>query len=337
MNQEPFYPTAPQKTDVTNVEQVQAGKNPLYQPKDYLAGRIVLPPWFYSKPTRFFTYGDSLSVTNNTSGRLDVTLDADSYFLVEAVNIVTNLSLTQLCNYASDIQIVDSTYGQAWSNAPVPLKDISGVGSKPKKLHYPNLLRPSATLSFMITNNWSSTQTYYCSFVGRRVYNMTEQEAAFLSQRSFYQYVMSIPAISAGVLGTKTTIQLLGNQDFILKKIFSSELLENQADANSDAGTDVTGQIRDATNDYYLFNKKLHTRLWTGSMQTRVSTQKPAADTYQNYSFSDGFALPKALYLRANAILEGDWDNVGSNNLAASRVTFEGFKIYQGSVDATLV
>jgi len=327
----PFLPTAPSQTDITAA---QVATQQLGDAVDYFLGRIRLPKWVYQKPHRSFVYGDNKTLNTMVSDRLDITMDADSYFLVEGINVQSSQALTSFNDLLTDIQVVDSTYGQPWSNAPVPIRDIAGYGGNPKYLPYPVIVRPSATLSFLLTNNASVTQTYYCSFLGRKIYNMNETEASYLSQRGFYQYVMPVPQIASGIRGVIVDMQVLGGQDFLLRNIVGSEMLEAMASAGTNVGTDVIGQLRDTTNDYYFFNQKIYLRLWIGGQLTRIVNQTVGGNLFKSYSFSKPFNLRKPVYMRANAILEGEFDNVGAQTLTAARITFEGARIYPGAADA---
>lgn len=325
-----LFPSAPNKTDITAAAVVskQLGDDPA----QYFTGRVRLPSWVFKKPHRAFVYGDSIQIASNTSGRLDINLDADSYFIVDGIVIQSSQQLTSFDDLLTTVQIIDSTYGQPWSNAPVPIRDIAGTGANVKILPYPSIARPTATLSFLLANNATQTQTYYCAFIGRKVYNMSDAEASYLSQRGFYQYVMSVPAISSGVSGQVVNMQVLGSQDFLLKNICGSQMLEAMSAAGSNAGTNVIGQLRDTTNDYYFFNQKLYLRLWLGGQVTRLVNQTVGGQLYKTYSYSKPFSLGKPVYMRANAILEGNFDNSG-NDLSAAAITFEGARIFPGAYD----
>lgn len=326
VDQLPFTPSAADQTDVTFGDTLAS--SPAYQPKDYLTGRKMLPSWIYQAPHIHvpYSYGDVITINAGSADNLPITIEADAYFLVESVQIVSSLGLTTNSDEGLTlVQFSDSSYNQPWSNIAVPLRDAAGFGANQKQLAYPNLLRPTSTILATLQNNASSAQTYYVTYSGRKIYGMTEPEAVFLARRQFYQYAISVPTITASQLGVKVPLQIFGQSDFLLKKIFSYQLIEGCATANSGAGTDILWQLRDTTNDRYLFNQKVNMRLMVGAQLARVGPVGANAV----YSYGQGFWFRKPLYIRRNAILEAEFDNQTANAMpSAFIVTFDGARIY---------
>lgn len=323
-NSTPFLPNAPSQTDVNFNRAVAT--NPMYQPKDYLLGRVMLPPWALAKPMRSFVYGDNVTIAAGGSQRLDIALDADSYFLVEQITVTTSEDFTTNNGQLTDIQLSDTTFGQPWSSVPIPLRDLAGFGANTKKLITPNLLRPSSTLSVNLLNRSADQLIYYVCIAGRKIYNIADEEAAFLVRRQWYQYVTTLQTLQASNSGVSTqtiTFQTYMDSDFLLKRISSYEMLD-QVFTNV---TDIICNFRDTTNDIYLFNQQLDVRLIMGSMYTRIDT---IAGTGQKlYTYSEAFPLRKPLFIRRNAVVEGSFTNVGTNVLAGPvRIVMEGTRIY---------
>lgn len=314
-----LFPSAPDATDINFNASVQT--NSKYQPLNYLLGRVYLPPWVLAKPMKSYIYGDQVQIPAGGSQRLDITLEADAYFLVEQILVTSNQDFSSNDAQNTDIQLSDNTLGQPWSNLPVPLRDLAGFGANSKKLDIGNLLRPSSTLSVNLLNRSSDTQIYYVAVAGRKIYSMSEMETAFLVRRQWYQYVMNVNAISASILGSQFTFQTYMDSDFLLKRLSSYEYLQNAFDAP----TDLTVNFRDTTNDRYFFNQKINARLVLGSMYTRIGTTSSNDDLF---SYSDTFTFRYPLFIRRNAVILGDWDNETAHGISAFRVVFEGVRVY---------
>lgn len=319
----PFTPSAPNQTDKTFAKTLQDATS--YNPRDYLLGIKKLPPWIFAAPHQHipYSYGDTITISAGTSAPLDITIEADSYFLVETIQVVSDQGLTDP-SVESDtlIQISDSSYNQPWSNRPVPLRDAAGFGGNPRELAYPNLLRPTSTVSINITNNSAVQQIYYVTYSGRKIYNTTEAEAVFLMRRQCYQYAIQVPLLTASQLGVKVPLQILGQSDFLIKRIYSYQGLHGA----SQAPTAVNWQIRDTTNDRYFFAQKINLRTVVGALITD-SSPGPSSTTY--YTYAKGFYYRHPLYVRRNAILEAEFDNLTSTAMPATFiVTFEGARLY---------
>src|SRR5882724_4243865 len=172
-----------------------------YQPQDYLIGACRLPPDVASLPQKSYVYGGDISIASNASAVLSVALDADSHFLVEGIEILS--SLQTAAGDAATIQITDTTYSQPWSNVAVPMRDLAGYGALTHELVCPNMMAPTGTISLTINNTGGSTQQFYVALHGRKFYNVTDAQRGFLMQRMFYQYIMSVPLLTAGTTGNQ--------------------------------------------------------------------------------------------------------------------------------------
>lgn len=293
-----------------------------YQPQDYLIGACRLPPDVASLPQKSYVYGDDISIANNTSAILSIGLDADSHFLVEGIEILS--SLETAAGDSATIQISDTTYSQPWSNVAVPMRDLAGYGSIVHELKYPNMLAPTATLNLNITNNGGATQQFYVALHGRKFYNVTDAQRAFLMQRMFYQYVMQVGILTAGTTGNQANLQLFNESDFILEKMMSYQMWNNIMGATLGA---VSGEVkcnfRDTSSDRNFFSKNLALRLVMGSYWA-PSTNK---GTYVPYSEGQ-FRWIKPMFIRRNGQILGLFDNLAATDIPASSVIMEGARVW---------
>jgi hypothetical protein len=294
----------------------------IYTPQDYLVGNCRIPPDVAVLPMKSYVYGGDLSITNATSGRLDLQTDADAHFLVEGIEILSSLQ-TQAGDSAL-VQITDTTYSQPWSNVPVPMRDIAGYGAITHELAYPNIIAPTGTISLTITNNGGATQQFYVALHGRKIYNMTDAQRQFMMQRMFYQYAMSVPQILAGVTGTTVSMQLYNESDFILSRMISYQMW--QAIMAATIGTvsaEMTCNFRDTSSDRNFYSKLIALRLVVGSYFAPITN----AGQYVPWSASQ-FRWIKPMFIRRNGLIEGTFNNNANSTIAASIICFEGARVW---------
>jgi hypothetical protein len=268
-----------------------------------------------------FIYGDDVSIASGSSGRIDLAMDADAHFLVEGIQILSSLQTSS--DDLFTVQMSDSTYSQTWSNVAVPVRDLAGVGSSVKRFHYPNILAPTGTLTALITNNTGSTAQFYVAIYGRKVYDVTAQERAFLMKRMWYQYVMTVASIAASTNGSKVQLQIFNESDFIWRRMLSWEL--HKAVLTGTIGA-VSGEInmilRDTSTGMNYFSKKICARLITGalrSIQQASATAYVAGDTFE-------WSMPQ--FIRRNAIVEGEFDNLATTATGQFRLILEGARVF---------
>lgn len=295
-----------------------------YTPQDYLMGICRLPPDVASLPQKSYVYGGDLSIANNTTGILSIGLDADSHFLVEGIEILSSLQ-TEAGDGAT-IQIFDTTYSQPWSNVAVQMRDLAGYGAQTHELRYPNMLAPTATINLTITNSGGATQQFYVALHGRKFYNITDAQRAFLMQRMFYQYIMQVPLLGAGSTGTQVNMQLFNESDFILDKMLSwkmwQEIMENTIGSVSG---EVKCNFRDTSSDRNFYNTMMALRLVVGTTWA-VQTNK---GTYVPWSpFNGQFRWVKPMFIRRNGQIQGTFDNLSSDTVLASTIVFEGARVW---------
>lgn len=296
-----------------------------YLPQDYLIGAVRLPPDVASLPQKSYIYGGDTSIANNASAVLSIAMDADSHFLVEGIEILS--SLQTAAGDTATIQITDTTYSQPWSNVAVPMRDLAGYGAITHELKYPNMLAPTATVNVSILNSGGATQQFYVALHGRKFYNVTDAQRAFLMQRMFYQYVMQVPLLAAAVTGVQVNMQLFNESDFILDRMISyqmwNEIMGNTIGAVSG---EVKCNFRDTSSDRNFYNQNLALRLVVGTYFAPVTNKG-------NYvPWSEGqFRWVKPMFIRRNGQIQGTFDNLSSDTVLASSLIFEGARVWTPS------
>lgn len=293
-----------------------------YTPQDYLLGNCRLPPDVASLPMKSYVYGGDISIANSTSGILSIALDADSHFLCEGIEILS--SLMTAAGDSATIQISDTTYSQPWSNAAVPMRDLAGYGSITHELKYPNLLAPTATINVNITNNGGSTQQFYVALHGRKIYNVTDAQRAFMMRRMFYQYVMSVPQMLANATNTQATLQIFNESDFLLERMISYQMWNAiMADTIGSVSGEVTCNFRDTSSDRNFYSTYLALRLVVGTYFAPVTN----AGNYVPWSEGQ-FRWIRPMFIRRNGQILGLFNNNANSTLAASAVIFEGARVW---------
>lgn len=293
-----------------------------YTPQDYLVGNCRIPPDVSQLPQKSYVYGDDISIANNTSAILSIALDADSHFLVEGIEILSSLQTST--GDSATIQITDTTYSQPWSNVAVPMRDLAGYGNITHELKYPNMLAPTATMNLNITNNGGATQQFYVALHGRKFYNVTDAQRAFLMQRMFYQYVMQVPQLAASSVGTLVNMQLFNESDFIIDKVISYQMWnEIMGDTLGAVSAEVKCNFRDTSADRNFYSKNLALRLVVGSYW--APTQNKTG--YSPYGEGQ-FRWIKPMFIRRNGQIQGTFDNLSTDTVLASSVVFEGARVW---------
>ncbi len=294
----------------------------MYTPQDYLIGAVRLPPDVATLPQKSYVYGGDISCANNGTAILSIALDADSHFLVEGIEILS--SLQTAAGDSATMQITDTTYSQSWSNVAVPMRDLAGYGAMTHELRYPNMLAPTATVNIAINNTGGATQQFYVALHGRKFYNVTDAQRAFLMQRMFYQYIMQVPLIGAGTTGLQANLQLFNESDFILDRMISyqmwQEIMGNTIGAVSG---EVLCNFRDTSSDRNFYNTLMALRLVIGSYFAPVTNKG-------NYvPWSEGqFRWIKPMFIRRNGQIQGVFNNLSSDTVLASSITFEGARVW---------
>jgi hypothetical protein len=289
-----------------------------YTPEDYLQGRVKLPPWIHTK--RQIPYIYTGQATASTSFTVQITCEKDSYFLVEAISIIstgtTDNPGKDLRNYAT-IQIEDKSRDQKWSSDFVNIYDLAGIGPNPKYLKNPVLLLPSTVLLATVRDK---TGVFYLSLAGRKIYDLSREEAAFLCRRLNYQYVLSLPTLSSGAVAQTASVQIMNESDFLLQAISGATIFNYYPGTIGTVSNEVLMQLRDTSQDKSLFAQKTPIRLFTGAYYGPLGS---------NYMPFQPFCFPQPILIRRNAILQAEFDNpTGADFSAAASLVFEGARIY---------
>ncbi len=299
-----------------------------YDGRRYLTGRDPLPPWLAAKKSRPFGFSGSngalpgrVTIADGATATYPILIHDDAYFLVEQIQILS--SLQTVSQDKITVLITDTTSSTQWSNVAVPLRDMSGFGANPKFLLDPNILRPSSTLQLQITNNSGSSVTIYPLLMGRKIYGLTKGEADFLTRRQWFQYVLSLPAMTAGQANLATSLNIYNESDFILKR-FSSQQLINEI-INATAGSESAEmliQLRDSISDVNLFDNPVAARLLFGFSQGETIAGSAT------WSLGQPFTLKKPWVLRRNGQIAATTTNLANATIAASALTFEGIRVF---------
>lgn len=299
-----------------------------YDGRRYLTGRDPLPPWLAAKKSRPFGFSGSngalpgrVTVADGATATYPILIHDDAYFLVEQIQMLSSLQTVDQDKVT--VLITDTTSSSQWSNVAVPMRDMSGFGANPKFLLDPNILRPSSTLQLQITNNSGSDATFYPLLMGRKIYGLAKQEADFLTRRQWFQYVLTLPAMTAGQANLSTALNIYNESDFILKRFLSQELVN--ALINATAGSESAEmliQLRDSISDTNLFDNPVAARLLFGFGQAEMIAGDAA------WSNGQPFTLKKPWVLRRNGQIAATTTNLANATIAATRLTFEGIRVF---------
>lgn len=304
-----------------------------YDGRRYLTGRDALPPWLAAKKSRPFGFSGTgttaagvtqpgrITVANGATAILPVLIHDDAYFLVEQIQILS--SLQTVSQDLVTVLITDTTSSTQWSNVAVPLRDLAGFGAAPKFLLDPNILRPSSTLQIQITNNSGSDATFYPLLMGRKIYGLTKGEADFLTRRQWFQYVLALPAQTAGLANLATPLNIYNESDFMVKRFLSQTLCN--AIISATAGTESAEtliQLRDSISDVNLFDNAVAARLLFGFMQGETINGQA------NWSIGNPFTLKKPWLLRRNGQIVATTTNLANATIGASSLVLEGIRIF---------
>lgn len=292
-----------------------------FRPRDYILGRVPLPPWIMSKRQRPFVFSGQKTIANGAASRVDIQIHDDAYFLVEGIQIISSdQSRTQ---DKATVQITDTSTGRNWSDKAVPLRDISGLGNNPKHLSDPNILRPSSSLAVQITNNTGASATFYVALVGRKIYGIAPAEAVLLHRRLWSQFVLNVPDLGASAVDQENTVQILKDSDFLVKQLNSSELINAIIGATPGAeSAEVLFNIRDTSTDLQLFDNKIAARLVLGGLQGE------AFSNANSFGHAHPFVLRKPWLLRRNGRINARFDNKSTDATGEFNIVLEGIKIF---------
>lgn len=290
---------------------------------DYLYGRVPLPGFCYLKPHIQipFIYANQATISNGVTTEIDIQIQPDAHFLIEGIEIVSSINGSYENAF---VQIKDASTEAPWSTATVNLRDIAGKGDTPKYLSDPVLVFPSSTLQINITNSIGSTRTFYVALHGRKIFNLTNDEATFLMRRQWYQYVLTLPTMTSGQVSQLATLNLLNDADFLIKKIYSTDIIQfviNTATAGIESA-EIMMQLQDGVTNTNFFSQKLAARLVVGSQFDPYNTGGAS------FTNAQGFHLRKPIYMRRNAQIFGDFDNKSVTTATGLKLTFEGCKIF---------
>jgi hypothetical protein len=324
--------------------------------EDYRNGRIMLPPFLYSRRMMEFFYTVNFpnplypaAHTFNPPGLLQtLQLDKDSHFLWEGITsqmdyigIASEVGGdgAQLENQSLAIQ--NLSYGDYFSSGPqgtAPvLRDFSGSGSNPQYFRDPVLLGPNTILQFNMGAG-SALQyvenqgPYRFALYGRKVYGVTDEEYRLSRKRQWFIFTcnvgtgapQTVPANSQEVTSFN---RLFSDADFVVRRI-SGVLLNNEITTyNQTTGAgELLMNIRISSLGRSFFSKKLNARTITGGFNAPQFSTLGSSAPY----FPSGrpFELSVPLRVPRNSILEvrAEWN--GASDLSTGFISLEGFKVF---------
>lgn len=265
----------------------------------------------------------SAQIADGQAVNLQIQIEDGSYFLVEQIHILS--SLKTVSQDKALVQITDTTTSRAWSDLPVPLRDLAGKGDSPRYLSDPNLLRPTSTLNIQITNNTGSSAAFYAALIGRKIKGLSEEQANIMLRRLWFMYVMNLPnGLAASAVDTQAQVKIYNESDFILKKILGQQFFTAWAAASGGALSDeIMVMLRDTTSERNFMNQKIPVRLLAGQSAGAVTS---VANSWSNGSPE---ALKKARLLRRNGVVAGFFDNKSTTAIStALNLTLEGIRVF---------
>jgi hypothetical protein len=303
-----------------------------FRPRDYVTGRVKLPPDVAALASQWFCYTASIGETNGVqladgaSTTIPVQIDDSAYFLVEGIHAIS--SLQDINQDKIMIQVTDTTTSRPWSDLPVPLRDFAGKGDSPKYLSDPQIVRPTGTLSVQITNNTGSAIDLYVAFIGRKIYGVTEEMANLLMRRSYFQYVANFAGLAASATGlepgSNAKVKVINDSDFLVKRLLSQQLINATIGLAVGAlSSEVMMMLRDSNGDRNYMDNPVPARLLLGSNAGETST---LANQWGNGS---PMSLVKPILIRRNSILQIKLSNKSVGAIASEfNITLEGVKVY---------
>lgn len=300
-----------------------------FRDRDYVTGRIKLPPAVAALPSQWFTYAQDsdnilgVQVASGASVNLPIQVDDSAYFLVEGIHILS--SLQDSTQDLATVQITDTTTSRPWSDLPVPLRDIAGKGDSPKYLSDPQIVRPTGTINVQITNNSGAAAAFYVALIGRKIYGVTEDMANLLMRRAYFQYVANFAAgLIASSPEVKVKVKVINDSDFLVKRLLGQQLINDVIGLVGGAlSNEVMMTLRDTNGDRNYMDNPTPARMLLGSHANKTSTQ---AGSWGN---SSPMCLIKPILIRRNSILQIGLSNKSTTAIATPfNIVLEGVKVY---------
>ncbi len=189
-------------------------------------------------------------------------------------------------------------------------------------LSHPLLLKPGTLITYVIKNNFQfgtsfSNYPFYGVLIGRKIFGLSDTEAAFMLRRTWYQYDIKIgPSLAANAANTYT-VQTVPDSEFYLWKMYATAALTQE----SIASTDMLVSLRDVTTNKNIFSSLAALRLVAGS-----NFWTPNNSRYQS---GRGFSLTLPRLIKRNSTLALD---IVNGNVATDafpwHFTLEGVRVF---------
>lgn len=137
----------------------------------------LLPRTLMNKVKDFFVYGtDFLPLAATTTLTNTINIEADSDFLLVAVNAISTLVDNTTFNAAMPILITldDTASGRRFQNQAQHLNNLNGVGTLPGYLPFAKLLRANGALNVTLQNLSATAYNIRVSLLGFKVFAAME-------------------------------------------------------------------------------------------------------------------------------------------------------------------
>lgn len=286
-----------------------------YTPDVYLTGLKAYPPWLRYRQQQFYVYSFNSTINTPTNQQPVITMEGDSFFFLEAINIVgANIgggSISQVL-----MSFADTSRGLNWAPNAISLPNMSGRGETTKYLSHPTLLKPLSSVLFNL-NNVPSTTPIYGSLIGRKVFGLTADEARFLLRRVWYQYDIETGPL-AGQSINSYPVQMSNDSDFYLWKLYGADAV-----AQSLTTSPLTVAIRDVTTNKDMFNRQAGAALVLGQQYNLTANSPTGGSAGKGFSFT----IPRLIKRNSTVIVDMS-NTAGSGSYGPSNFVMEGVRVF---------
>jgi len=292
-----------------------------YDPSAYLMGLVPTPPWLRYKKQQFYAYPFESNINTPINQQPQVTMEGDSFFMLEAINVVaadpTSVTINNL-----KISFADTSRGLNWMPNLVDIGNATGRGDGTKYLSHPSFFKPLSTILFSLNSNPTTTPVYG-ALIGRKIFGLTKQEADFLMRRTWIQYdvlVGPLTALASGNAMNSYPVQIANDSDFYLWKIYSTEAIQY-----SNTNKPILASIRDVTTNKNIISQAAHVFLIAGQSYPLAANTPTVGIT------GDGFTLPIPRLIKRNSTVLIDilnTDTNTSNTFGPANFTLEGVRVF---------
>ena len=277
---------------------------------------VQLPPWLRYKRQQFYAYAFDATPNTPVNQQQAVTLEGDSFFLLEGINILSR-TITDSDLNTLKISFSDTSKGVNWSPNSIVFPNVSGRGDCTKYLSHPTLFKPSSTLLYSINQ---STGSVYGSLIGRKIFGLSRDEANFSMKRIWYQYDILIGPLAYSS-SNYFPVQTANDSDFYFYKFYSAEGIYY-----SKTYAPLLMTLRDATTNKNIFNNQTDVQTFTGQQYGLSPTVTAGTLTGKGLSFS----VPRLIRRNSTLIVDVTNTSIVSSDpdFGPANFTLEGVRVF---------